>query len=76
MTTTKRVLYTLGAAALLLVAAPALADDAAPAHACAARCPCARMAQPAPGSKASASDQPTASADRADAFLQEVWGAP
>lgn len=74
MTTMKRVFYTLGAAAMLLGAAPALADDAGPAHDCAASCPCARTAKPGP--KAGAPAQPAASAGPDDAFLRQVWSAP
>ncbi len=76
MTTTKRFLYTLGTAALLLGAAPALADDAAPAHPCGAACRCARMAQPTSGSKSSAAGTPAASADREDELLRQFWSAP
>lgn len=85
----KRALYTFGAAALLLGAAPALAADAGPheivagvqrtparrAPAC-AKCECTHRAEARSGPKATASTQATASAGRDEAFVQQVWSAP
>lgn len=79
MTTTKRVLYTLGAAALLLGAAPALADGGAGSkHDCRKSCPCAHMAERHDAKReAPAQASPSASAGDRDAeFLSAVWSAP
>ena len=69
--TTRRTLYILSAAAMLLGAAPALAD--AGSEAAHAGCPCAKNAAPKRASERHASG-PAAQGD--EAFLQRVWSAP
>lgn len=88
-TTMKRAFHTLGAAALLLGAAPALAADAGPYErgatvqpsprgrpAARADCECAHMAEAGSRAKVTASAQAAPSAGRDDAFVQQVWSAP
>lgn len=74
-TKTKRTFYTLGAAALLLVAGPALAD-AGSRRDCDARCHCAQMAAAGHGATRDAPAQTASAGDREAEFLQEVWSAP